>query len=403
MRVQSCRSARALKYIDIPPDLARTGRVCLFCRSITTRRRKAPHLTARFFPLMSDATSRVGGDDGGNEQKDSIWSSGQAFLFSLLSYVPITTVRLLLVIAAFQWLFAVTNKRPDRLDKFAISLSMMTALRSVFYEVCVDNGVDTSSAEVAAMIGAILVTFGFGIFLYCAKKAKSAAIVFCAMFFLFVIAQRRNPWPFWVSCLVIVVAVTCVCVRKHLHTWSFVIVMSMWYSAHLVYDISYFTNAEYTSMHDLVSDASATIEECANELWCVLRRVIWLVVTLLRCVYASWAWNRMERKRKAAELRRLQDNLTDINGGENEEKDPEHQNTQAKVPEDSNKHTDQREPDDSDDDSDGKGEKDEADLRSHISGAGNVDDGNGQHDEDEERDSGSEADSDDSSSSVRKK
>ncbi len=235
------------------------------------------------------------------------------FLASSLTRDPRATVGIMLGVAVIQW-FRINIYQQGALDSAHFSISLMTAMRSLIYDILLHRmDVDQDSAAAWSIVGAVIFALAFFLVSVCARRAIRPILMVLAMFIVFVVIYNKNPWPIYVSLGILLMGACCVYFRKHLKTVLFVIIISLWYTAHIVYDTSYFVSSNYAEMQDLIDDAGKGLTDCTH--WCLARRCLTVSFALLRMLLAAVYFHKLETskakedvaKRKEMDLKAIEE------------------------------------------------------------------------------------------------
>jgi hypothetical protein len=246
---------------------------------------------------------------------ETVGSAFAKFSLAALTWVPATTIGLLTAactIRYFGFCYDMPRGLWPWLDSPIFAFSLMTLSRAAFYEVLTNNGVDPPSAQVAAFFISSVLSVVVLVVIWCTKKvALVGAVVFCA-FLAFILIYGVNPWPMWLTVVMIGVVLLLTAIREYLPLVVKVCMGSFWYAGHIVYGVSYFwPPQDLSAYHDVVHDVQLAFA-CWTYMPCAVRVSVWVVSSVARVIGHIYAWQRNVETKETEELDKLKDQLDQL-------------------------------------------------------------------------------------------
>lgn len=248
----------------------------------------------------------------GGEWAVSMTLSGAAgdFVTSLLTYVPATTTGLLLLLCTVQYLRLNATKATG-LDSSIFTLSVMTLSRTMIYEILANKDVNESNAEVWAFLGSLAISVVLTILLCFMKRVAAFMLFVVAAFLVFIVLYSKPVWPLWISLTLLGLGALYVLWRKKIHAMAFVIGVSLWYTLHIVYGVSFFISKDWTAFHDLAHDSQLGLT-CWSQRGCLIRTTLLLIGWIVRIALCAFCQCCLGDRKENADLAKLKAQLEDI-------------------------------------------------------------------------------------------
>jgi hypothetical protein len=243
-----------------------------------------------------------------------MWKEAEGFLQSLCSFLPFPTMLvtgLFCLILYVQAKWRVTHAKLTWLDRTAMTLTIVGVSRSAFYELLEGRGWERPSAEVLSLVLAVAASLLLAVLTYCVEKSVRGAAVLFAMFVAWAFVYAQSPWPVWATVAFILIIIICAILQNRAAELISIVLLSLWYSAVIVYTIAVVQSSDRSAYHDLFGDLSLGFD-CFGKSSCAARSGSVVGATALRVLLCLYYRMRREDIARETELQNFEANAIEV-------------------------------------------------------------------------------------------